>query len=69
LGVPVVAVARSGATRRFAATVVDDNLSLLSWLAAGGLATLQPQPRPSWSWRDVATAYAGLVAELDAAWQ
>ena len=69
LGVPVVAFARSGATRRSAAPVVDDNLSLLSWLAAGGLATLQPQPRPSWSWRDVATAYAGLVAELDAAWQ
>lgn len=66
LGVPVVAFARSGATRRFAAQLVEDGAALLSWFDRGGLAVLKPTPRPNWSWQDVGTAYSKLLRGLDA---
>ncbi|NHB92775.1 hypothetical protein [Photorhabdus cinerea] len=61
LGIPVVAYVHSGATRRFAAHLVEDNRELLAWLKGDGIERLTPIPRPHWSWSDVGAAYTKLL--------
>ncbi|NHB90067.1 hypothetical protein [Photorhabdus tasmaniensis] len=66
LGIPVVAYAHSGATRRFAAHLVEDNNALLDWLKEDGITGLTPVPRSDWLWNDVGAAYRQLLHHMAA---
>ncbi|MGJ0577150.1 glycosyltransferase [Xenorhabdus bovienii] len=69
LGIPVVAYSHSGATRRFAARLVEDNNALLDWLKEDGITRLTPVPRSDWSWNDVGAAYSQLLNNIAAQYQ
>lgn len=66
-GLPVVALACSGATRSFASLALDAPGALQNTVASGRFRTLAVAARPPWGWRDVATAYIDLVQGLHGA--
>jgi hypothetical protein len=62
LGIPVVALAGSGALEAFASAVVPDPGAMIELVRTGGHRGLGCRPREPHSWRDVARRYRAMIA-------